>query len=286
MKLRDLLVVLHGSGRSNVVLGLALSLARRHDAHLTGLCPLELLYPTTLGLTLSGYPDALALQEAATRFEAQAQAKAQSIEADFREQLGRNDVRGGWQVATGLAVDDVAHRTRTADLLVLGQTDSDHPLPPIARHLVEDVLMNSGRPLLIVPFAGDFDTIGTNVLIGWNGTREAARAAHDALMLIEPTASVTLLTVERARHAADSPQVPGADMAEHLARHGLKVSAARTVTDGTISYADAILAYASDSGADLLVTGGYGHSRARELILGGVSRELLDHMTLPVLMSH
>jgi len=286
MKLRDLLVVLHGSGRSNVVLGLALSLARRHDAHLTGLCPLELLYPTTLGMTLSGYPDALALQEAATRLEAQAQTKAQGIEADFREQLRRNNVRGDWQVATGLAVDDVACRARTADLLVLGQTDPDHPLPPIARHLVEDALMNSGRPLLIVPFAGDFDTIGTNVLIGWNGTREAARAAHDALILIEPTASVTVLTVERATHASDSPQVPGADMAEHLARHGLKVSAARTVTDGTISYADAILAHASDTGADLLVTGGYGHSRARELILGGVSRELLDHMTLPVLMSH
>jgi nucleotide-binding universal stress UspA family protein len=105
-------------------------------------------------------------------------------------------------------------------------------------------------------------------------------------MLIEPTAMVTLLTVERRGSASDSREVPGADMAEHLARHGLKVSAARTVTDGTISYADALLAHASDIGADLLVTGGYGHSRARELILGGVSRELLDHMTVPVLMSH
>lgn len=286
MKLLDLLVVLDGSERSNVPLGLALGLARRHDAHLTGLCPLELLYPTNLALGLTGYPEALALQEAANRFEAQAQAKAQSIEAEFREQLRRNNVPGDWQVATGLAVDEVARRARTADLLVLGQTDPDHPLPPIARHLVEDALMNAGRPLLIVPFAGNFDTIGTNVLIGWNESREAARAAHDALLLIEPTATVTVLTVERARSSADSPQAPGADMAEHLARHGLKVSAARTVTDRSISYADAILAYASDSGADLLVTGGYGHSRARELILGGVSRELLDHMTLPVLMSH
>jgi nucleotide-binding universal stress UspA family protein len=286
MKLRDLVVVLHGSGRSNAVLGLALGLARRHDAHLTGFCPLELLYPTNLGFALSGYPEALALQEAANQFEAQAQAKAQSIEADFREQLRRDSVRGDWQVATGLAVDDVARRARAADLLVLGQTDPDHPLPPVARHLIEDALMNSGRPQLIVPFAGDFDAIGTNVVIGWNGTREAARAVHDGLLLIEPTATVTVLTVERPRSAADSQQVPGANMAEHLARHGLKVSADRTVTDGSISYADALLAYASDTGADLLITGGYGHSRARELILGGVSRELLDHMTLPVLMSH
>ncbi len=286
MKLRDLLVVLDGSGRSNVILGLALGLAGRHDAHVTGFCPLELLYPTNLGLALSGYPEALALQEAATRLEAQAQEKARSIEADFREQLRRNNVQGDWQVSTGRAVDDVAHRAHTADLLLLSQTDPDHPLPPIARHLIEDALMKSGRPLLIVPFAGQFDTVGANVLIGWNGTREAARAAHDALFLIEPTAAVTVLTVERAPSAADPQEVPGADMAEHLARHGLKVSAARTVTDGTISYGDALLAYASDCGADLLVTGGYGHSRARELILGGVSRELLDHMTLPVLMSH
>jgi nucleotide-binding universal stress UspA family protein len=286
MKLRDLLVVLHGSARSNVVLGVALGLAQRYDAHVTGFCPLELLYPTNIGLTLSGYPDAMLLQETATELEAQAQTKAQSIEADFREQLRRNDARGDWQLGTGLAVDDVARRTRTADMLVLGQTDPDHPLPPIARHLVEDALMNSGRPLLLVPFAGEFDTIGSNVLIGWDGSREAARATHDALMLIEPAATVTLLTVERAGSAVGPRQVPAADMAEHLARHGLKVSADRTVTDGSISNADAILAYASDIGADLLVTGGYGHSRVRELILGGVSRELLDHMTVPVLMSH
>ena len=284
MKLRDLVVVLDGSPRSDVILGVALDLARRRDAHVTGLCPLELLYPIHVALALGGFP--LAVQEVANRLEAEALEKARAIEANFREQLRRNDARGNWQVATGLAADDVARRARTADLLVLGQTDPDHPPPPAARHLIEDALITAERPLLLVPFAGQFDTIGTNVLIGWNGTREAARAAHDALLLIEPTATVTLLTVEHHRSAAKSGAVPGADMAEHLARHGLKVSAARTVTDGSISDSDALLAHASDSGADLLVVGGYGHSRARELILGGVSRELLDHMTLPTLVSH
>ena len=80
--------------------------------------------------------------------------------------------------------------------------------------------------------------------------------------------------------------MPGADIAAHLARHGLKVTAARTATDRSIADADALLSYASDLGADLLVVGGYGHSRARELVLGGVSRALLQHMTLPLLMSH
>jgi len=95
-----------------------------------------------------------------------------------------------------------------------------------------------------------------------------------------------VLTVERGRAAASPDQAPSADIAEHLARHGLKVSAARTVADGTISDADALLAYVSDEGVDLLVAGGYGHSRAREMILGGVTRDLLSYMTVPVLMSH
>lgn len=285
MKLRDLLVVLDGLARDEVVLGVALDLAQRHEAHVTGICPLELLYPANLSLALGGYPEALALQEGMRRFEAEALEKAHHIEARFREQLRRNDAQGDWEVATGQAADDIAHRSRTADVLVLGQADPDHPRPPRGRHLIEDALVKSGRPLLLVPFAGQFGTIGTNVLIGWNGTREAARAAHDALVLIEPTATITVLTVKRGR-SADADAVPGADMAEHLARHGHNVSAARTVADASISDGDALLAYASDISADLLVIGGYGHSRARELILGGVSRELLDHMTLPVLMSH
>jgi len=271
MKLQDLVVVLDGSARTDAVLNLAITVARRHDAHLTGFCPLEALFPLHLGFALSGYPELTSLQEAANRLEAQALEKAQPIEANFREQLRRNDVRGDWEVATGPVGAAVGDRARVADLLVLGQTDPDRPPAPAASELIEDALMNAGRPLLLVPYAGRFDAIGSNVLIGWNGSREATRAAHDALLLIEPTAKVTVLTVERGS-ATSLDEAPGAHIAEHLARHGLKVSAARTVTDGTIADADALLAY--------------GHSRARELVLGGVSRDLLRCMTVPVLMSH
>ncbi len=286
MKLRDLLVVLDGSPRSEVVLGVALDLARRHDAHLTGFCPLEVLMPANLAFALGGYPALTSLQGAANQIEDEALAKAAIIEAGFREQLARNELRGDWQIGRGAVGEAVARRARTADLVVLGQVDPDNRLPPTARNLVEDVLMDSGRPLLLVPFAGRFDTIGTNVMIGWNATREAARAAHDALLLIEPTAKVTVLTVERGRSGVEPQEMPGADIAEHLARHGLQVSAARTATDGSIGDADALLSYASDVGTDLLVVGGYGHSRARELVLGGVSRGLLQHMTVPLLISH
>jgi nucleotide-binding universal stress UspA family protein len=263
-----------------------MDLARRHDAHLTGLCPLEVLMPINLAFALGGYPALTSLQSAAAQFEDEALAKAEGLETKFVDLLRRNEVRGDWQLGRGMVGEAVARRARTVDLVVLGQVDPDHRLPPPARHLIEDVLMNAGRPLLLVPFAGRFDTIGTNVLVGWNSSREAARAVHDALPLIQPTATVTVLTVERGKPGEEPEEMPGADLAEHLARHGLTVTAARTARDGSITDADALLSYASDIGADLLVVGGYGHSRARELVLGGVSRELLQHMTVPLLMSH
>jgi len=170
--------------------------------------------------------------------------------------------------------------------MVIGQADPDNPPPAVARSLVEDVLMTAGRPLLVVPYAGRFETVGTNALVGWTRTREAARAVHDALPLLAPAATVTVLTVESGRAASDTEVLPTADIAEHLARHGLNVSAARSVVSDGLSPADVLLDYASDLGADLLVVGGYGHSRTRQMIMGGVTRGLLLHMTLPVLMSH
>jgi len=286
MRLRDFLVVLDGSARSKSVLALAVDLAQRHEAHVTGFCPLELLYPATLGSTLSGYPSPSALQDITDRFEADALDMADGIGKDFYEQIGRSNVAGNWQVASGSAAEAVAHRARTTDLLVMGQADPNHPFPPVARGLIENALMHSGRPVLLVPFAGRFDIVGRNVLLGWNGTPEAARAVHDALLLIEPAAIVTVLTVGYTRHASGTQTAPDAEIASHLERHGLKIGATRTIADGSVRDADALLNYASDIGADLLVVGGYGHSRAREIILGGVSRDLLDHMTLPVLMSH
>jgi nucleotide-binding universal stress UspA family protein len=286
MGLRDLVVLLDGSARDEVKLAVALGLARRHDAHLTGLCALELLVPKDMAFALGGYPELWALPEFAQQIESQARTKAAVIEGKFRELLRREGVTGDWTFETGALIPAVAHRAHAADLVVVGQADPDNPPPEVARTLVEDVLMTAGRPLLVVPYAGQFATVGTNTLIGWTSTREAARAVHDALPLLAPSAKVTVLTVEQSRPAPDGRVLPTVDIAEHLARHGLDVLAARTVVTDGLSPADALLDYAFDISADLLVVGGYGHSRTREMIMGGVTRELLQHMTLPVLMSH
>jgi nucleotide-binding universal stress UspA family protein len=284
--LRDFVVLLDGSARDAAKLAVALDLARRHDAHLTGLCPLELLLPADMSFALGGYPDLWALPEFAKQIEDQARAKAAVTEAGFREMIRLEGIKGEWAYETGPLISCVLDRAYGADLLVVGQVDPDNPPPAVARTLIEDVLMTAGRPLLLVPYAGQFKTVGANTLIGWTRTRESARAVHDVLPLLTAPAKVTVLTVETSRPERGTTVLPAAGIAEHLARHGLDVSAARTVVSDGLSPADALLDYASDISADLLVVGGYGHSRTREMILGGVTRDLLRHMTVPVLMSH
>ncbi|HEX4369649.1 MAG TPA: universal stress protein [Rhodopila sp.] len=286
MKLRDLVVLLDGTGRDEAKLAVAVGLARRHDAHLTGLCALELLLPADTSFALSGYPDLWALPEFSRKIEGEARTKAALIEGPFREMLRREGLAGDWRLETGPLIQAVARRAQTTDLMVVGQADPDRPLPPAARTLVEDILMTAGRPLLLVPYAGTFETVGSATLIGWTPTRESARAVHDALPLLAPSGHVTVLTVELPGSVSEADAVPTADIAEHLSRHGLAVTAARTVVSDGLPAADVLLDYASDIGADLLVVGGYGHSRTREMIMGGVTRDLLRHMTLPVLMSH
>lgn len=286
VNLRDLVVLLDGSARDDAKLAVAVALARQHDAHLTGLCPLELLLPADLSFALGGYPDLWALPEFSKQIESQTRTKAGILEEKFRELLRREAVNGEWAFETGSLLYAVTRRALVADLIVVGQVDPDNPPREAARTLVEDVLMTAGRPLLLIPYAGQFASVGANTLIGWTPTRESARAVHDALLLLTPSANVTVLAVESSRPSPDTKVLPTADVAEHLARHGLNVSAARTVVSDGLSPADALLDYASDMGADLLVVGAYGHSRTREMIMGGVTRDLLRHMTLPVLMSH
>ena len=259
MSLQDIVVLLDGSARDETKLAIALQLAKRNDAHLTGLCPLELLLPADMSFALGGYPDLWSLPEFAKQVESQAQARAATIETGFRELLRREGLNGGWDCETGPLIPAVTRRVQACDLLIIGQNDPDHPSPAVARTLLEDVLMTAGRPLLIVPYAGRFDTIGTNALVGWTPTRESARAVHDALSVFTPGAKVTVLSVEGANAGPDVDTVPTADIAEHLARHGLTVSSARTVASDGLS---------------------------REMIMGGVTRDLLQHMTVPVLMSH
>jgi len=308
MQPKDILVVLDGSRQSTVVLRVAVELARRFGGRLEGVCPLGLLVadgrpgaageePNLLGgIARGGVLAPLETPpEAATLAPDSPPERAERIGEELREELRRCGLDGSFVTSVGRPGGAVAAKARKADIVVLGQPEPGQTAPSAHRHMVEDVLMTSGRPVLVVPFAGEFAGVGSNVLVGWSETPEAARAVHDAMDLAEKAATFTVLTVRYGPAPADRIELPGADMARHITRHGFAAKAAESVGEAalpssfivrpSLTEADALLNQASDSGADLLVVGCYGHSRTREMVLGGVTRGLLDHMTLPVLMS-
>ena len=285
MALKDILVHLDNGSRNETRLRLAVALARRHGAHLTGLYAAdipntEFFYGATLPFA-SGGPEDLV-----RRLRSNAAAASTNVEAAFRELTRRDDVQGEWRFVEGHVPATVALHARYADLTVVGQPNPYESRNEANRDAtVVTPLMSSGRPVLIVPYAGTFDRFGEHILVAWNASREAARAVNDALPLLECAKKVTILAVNPRSGIAGHGEVPAADIALHLARHGVKAEAAHTIAND-IPDGEALLSYAADIGSDLIVAGGYGHSRAREMVFGGVTRTLIAEMTVPVFLSH
>ncbi len=173
---------------------------------------------------------------------------------------------------------------RSSDLIVLGQTDAQALSPTVGRDFAQAVMMQAGRPVLIVPYAGHFLNLGQRVLVAWDGSLEAARAVSAALPLLKRAKMVDVVVLNAPAVPDVSAEVSGADIVANLKRHGVtaELSLQRTGTD----IGNALLSLAADLNSDLLVMGGYGHSRFRELLLGGATRTVLEAMTLPVLMAH
>jgi nucleotide-binding universal stress UspA family protein len=145
--------------------------------------------------------------------------------------------------------------------------------------------MSVGRPVLLVPYASSVASPGGNVVVCWDGSREATRAVHDALPFMRTARLTTILTVSGVRAEA-SPRIPGADIATVIARHGIRVEVRDVKADAGALVGDTLLSEADGLGADLLVMGAYGHARWQELVMGGATRTVLQSMTVPVLMSH
>jgi nucleotide-binding universal stress UspA family protein len=284
MQIRDILLVLHGANAGEQRLAITMALAHRQGARVTGFCPLDAVAPPRPAIELAGYGEAM-LTDQETVQPSKAAERAAQLEEVFRAALAESGLAGAWIVGDADPPRTLISLAHHSDLVVVGQPDPDSPNAGRIGELIEQLLMHAGRPVLLVPYAGRFDAIGSRVLIGWTETRESARAVHDALPLMAGATAVTALTMLESRRAPVDGEPPAAELARHLQRHGIAATAARTVTDG-IADADALLSYACDIGVDLLVMGGYGHSPLRERVLGGVTRSLLQHMTVPVLMSH
>jgi nucleotide-binding universal stress UspA family protein len=275
MTYRTIVLHLGADGRRRERLALAAQLASSFDAHLVGVfAAAELLVP----FVLSGNAGPVIETELRRRAELAAEAKR-----EFDALVARHVVKAEWRHAEGGPLAGLRLSARYADLVVVGQRDPDlAPGEGMPGYFVEEVVLSAGRPVLVVPYAGRFQRIGVRVLVAWNASREAARALTDALPLLQRAQAVEVVAFEP--QAADHGAEPGADIALYLARHGVKVNVARQ--QAGIDVGAQILSRAADSDADLIVMGAYGHSRARELVLGGATRTLLASMTVPVLMAH
>jgi nucleotide-binding universal stress UspA family protein len=285
MSYKDLLVVLDAEASARGRVDLAMALAERFAAHLVGLYPLPNQLLTLQASHNLGYFDPTLLAPFFADLRERAREAADTVRAMFEHAASLRGISAEWREISEAPEDAPALHARYADLTILGQLDPDRAEAEIIRPHPEQITLASGRPVLVVPYAGRFETVGQRVLIGWNATREAARAVNDAMPLLAAAEIVTVLTIDPREGPDGHGELPGADISLHLARHGVKAEIERTVSTG-LGVGEVLLSRAADLGADLLVTGAYGHSRARELLLGGATRTLLQSMTVPVLMSH
>ncbi|PCE30568.1 universal stress protein [Burkholderia ubonensis] len=279
MGYKSIVVHLDASRRAHSRLEFALRLARRFDAHLTGLFSVY-----TPELT-SFYVMAGSANYFRERDERRNQCHA-ALERLFHAETARAKVSGNWIGAEARANFVVPRQARHADLVIVGQGDPDDPDTYIDDQFQENLVLSAGRPVLFVPYAGEYPTLGERVLVAWDGSREAVRAAHDAMPFIERAKRTTVITVGNGNHADAGVRIPGADAALMLARHASDVNVLDIECGAGASIGDMLLSRAYETGTDLLVMGAYGHSRWRELLMGGVTRTVLKSMTLPVLMSH
>lgn len=257
VSLRSILVFLDPSANAQAVLQVAVHLARQHGAHLVGLQAV----PKRTGRSGAG---TVALEQA------------------FRAQALEWQLSHEWCWATGDKEAGLVRESRAHDLLVVGHAPPrGRRLWPQSNHLLESVLIKSGHPVIAVPHQGSFTSVGERVLVAWSGAREAARAVEDAMPILEKAEQVTLLTADL--RSGDALSID--HLVTMLERHEVNVAVrgARSLGQSTGAV---LLSEAHALRCDLLVMGGYGHAPIREHLFGGVTYFVLEHMTLPVLLSH
>jgi nucleotide-binding universal stress UspA family protein len=287
MSYKTIIVQVDHDRRADVRIEIAARLAQQHDAHLIGL-------HATTPVRIPNYVRSELVADVIAHEREQRRAVDKELAARFDQIATRVGVsRREWRLSELDPADALTLHARYADLVVLGQHDPDEEGAAFDGDTAELVALQSGRPTLIVPYAGQFDTIGKRILLAWNASREATRAMTDALPLLQSADHVTVLSVNARAGSRGSGihrtgahgELPGADCALYLARHGVQVDVSHD-PGVDIDIGNYLLSRATDLEADLLVMGAWGHARLRELMLGGVTRTLMQHMTVPILLSH
>jgi nucleotide-binding universal stress UspA family protein len=274
--IKDIVVNL-GLGAHDPAGEYAISVAAAFDAHVLGVA--FSFEPVIPGMVMGGIPPEFIESQ-----RTESDKRARTAVARFEEAAKRAGVSAESRIISASisgAADQLGRIARRFDLVVVGQAEGDKAMPDEV--VDESVLFESGRPVIFVPFIQKAGLKLDRVMVCWDGSRAATRAVADSIPLLQKAKLVEIVLVASKGFKAD--EAPGTDLAKHLARHGLDVNLKRIPSPG-IDVASTILSYAADSNADMIVMGGYGHSRLREFVLGGVTRSILETMTVPALMSH
>jgi nucleotide-binding universal stress UspA family protein len=274
--IKDIVVNLNVGATASPASDFAISVAAAFNAHLTGI---TFLHNPVVPVSSVGHVPAEVVV---------AQQDYQAAIRAVRERFAAASARAGVTanpltlsaslVGVGEQFGQIARRF---DLAVVGQAEPE--TDAVDRIIVEAVLFDSGRPVICVPYIQKAPLKLDRVMVCWDGGRAAARTIGDAMPLLQRAGRVEVVIVTNESGKQD--QIEGADIGTHLARHGLNVEVKR-IPLGDIDVAAMLLSHAADEGVDFIVMGGYGHSRLREFLLGGVTRSILRSMTAPVLMSH
>lgn len=270
MEFKDILVHIDNSRHCAARIELAVKIAAEHRANLTGLYVI-----THPHYTPQGEVQGLKVTQARELFE------SLTVRADIHAEY----ICADWAVSGDTMVDAFNSYAHQKDLVIVGQAGHDRSQADVPDDFPERVVMGSGRPVLVVPYAGTFNTVGERVLVAWKAGRASARAVNDAMPFLLKAEEVLVVTAKSAGDLAAPAADQNADICTHLERHAVTVRE-DTFVAGDVPVNSVLMNYAWEHGCDLLVMGVVAHSSHGPLAARPVTKEFFEHMTLPVLMSH
>jgi len=279
--IKDIFLPILGSSSDDAALESAIALASANSAQISALVALEVPAPY---FSEVGF----AANEASTKAYNQAREAAETLVDKTRRRLAQSHVKSDVQILEATAAGRgraFAARARYFDLTVMGGRESDAAADSATSATFESLLMQSGRPVIVVPAGAPLPASPKRVVLAWQPSREATRVVHDVLPILEAGAHLELLIIDPDKTRAEEPEGPGERIAQKLSHLGMPVNIVAKQMQGR-SEAESLVRHVDETNADLLVMGGYGHSRLRELILGGTTRTVLDTMNKPVFFEH
>ncbi|MGP1253430.1 MAG: universal stress protein [Kiloniellales bacterium] len=275
MPIKTILVHLADDTHHRARLDAAVRLAKQHDAHITALF---ITFPVGMPPTIAGRSaSAIFISEARDR----ARERSAALQKEFDSTCANEGVSHTWVVEDGSHLQALSYHAHVADLMIVSHSDEGEYLEDRFRlRLAEELVFDVGCPVLLLPRVNPVPAFGRNVLIGWHSNREAVRAVRGSLDLLRAAESVTVLTVG----PTPEDKLSEHELVAYLARQKIQAEGVNVEDQGGVG--TTLLAEAKRRGSDLLIMGAYGHSRLRELVLGGATRQVFRHAEIPVLASH